>query len=167
MGNVVIYDLGFKLMGLASKPSGIITTVLLPRFAQSRNIKKLQQVLVFVFLISVGMVVLMNIFMEPIVQFFLHQEVDILPIRLFSIVPIFLCPSVVIANNFFIGFGYNKFMFYSISFTTVVYLVLLFVIWLTGYIHSLYSFIFLAIISYLVELIYRLYIFQTKKKELM
>lgn len=167
MSNVVVYDLGFKLMGLASKPSTIITTVLLPRFAQNRNVRKLQHVLIFVFLMSVSMVVVMNVFLEPIVAFFLRQEVDLLPIRLFSIVPIFLSPSVIIANNFFIGFGYNRFMFYSIVITTLIYLGLLVIVWVTGYLYSLYSFIFLAIISYFVEFVYRLYIFQIKKKELL
>lgn len=167
MSNVVVYDLGFKLMGLASKPSAIITTVLLPRFAQNRNVRKLQHVLIFVFLMSVSMVVVMNLFLGPIVTFFLRQEVDLLPIRLFSIVPIFLSPSVIIASNFFIGFGYNRFMFYSIVITTLIYLGLLVIVWVTGYLHSLYSFIFLAIISYFVEFVYRLYVFQIKKKELL
>lgn len=156
MGSVVIYDLGLKLMNLIQRPIDIIKTVLLPRFARGRNVRKLNIVLVFTTLISIGMVIILNVFMEEIVLFFLHEEVDLLPVRLFSLVPIFLTPSVMISSGFFIAFGYNRYVFYSILFTTAIYLVSLITIWLTGYINSLYGFIFIALISYIGELIYRI-----------
>ena len=101
--------------------------------------------------------IILNIFLEPVVYFFLHKSIDLLPIRLFTLIPVFLSPSIMLANNFFIGFGYNKYLFYSIIITTSVYLISLIFIWLIGYINNLYSFIFLEIISYLAEFIYRMY----------
>lgn len=160
MGDVVIYDLGLKLMNLIHKPSSIITTVLLPRFSKNRDVKKLRYVMFFVFMLSIFLVLLLNIFLPFIVDFFLHREIDLLPLRIFSLAPIFLSTSVVISNNFFIGFGYNKYVLYSIFVTTVAYVVALLIIWITGYINSLYSFVFLAVVSYFVELVYRLYMFR-------
>lgn len=165
MSNVVVYDLGLKLIGILSKPANIITTVLLPRFAQNRDITKLKKVLFLVFLMSVCIVLLMNLFLKPITELFLHQEIDLIPLRLFSIVTIFLCIGTVIANNFFIGFGYNKYMFYSILTTTAVYIIILIIIWFMGYIHYLYSYIFLTVVSYLVEFAYRLYVFRKFAKK--
>ena len=166
MSDVVIYDLGLKLKELSSKPSNIISTVLLPRFAKNRNVKTFQHLLLFIIVMSVVLVCLVNIFMEPLVYFFLKQDVDLLPIRLFSIVPIILCPSILIANNFFISFGYHKYLFNSILVTTFVYIIVLFLFWIIGYLHSLYSFIFLALISFGVEFMYRMYIFFKKKSEI-
>lgn len=164
MSDVVIYDLGLKLKDLVSRPATIITTVLLPRFAQNRNVKQLQYVLAFVFLLSCMLVLFINIFLEEIVFFFLSQHVDLLPIRLFSLVPIIFCPSIVLASNFFISFGLNKYLFFSILITTAVYLLLLIVFWITGYLeNNLYSFISLTLISFLVEFIYRMIVFYRKK----
>lgn len=157
MGEVVVYDLGLKLMGFAVKPANIIATVLLPRFAKSRNKNKLGIILLLIGGFSLLIAVIVNIFLEPIVYFFLHQTIDLLPIRLFTLIPVFLSPSILLASNFFIGFGYNKYLLYSIIVTTIVYLVSLVTIWITGYINNIYSFVFLAMISYLVEFIYRMY----------
>lgn len=157
MGDVVVYDLGLKLMGFAIKPANIIATVLLPRFAKNRNKKILGYLLLIIVSLSIIFTIILNIFLEPVVYFFLHKSIDLLPIRLFTLIPVFLSPSIMLANNFFIGFGYNKYLFYSIIITTSVYLISLIFIWLIGYINNLYSFIFLAMISYLAEFIYRMY----------
>lgn len=162
MGDVVIYDLALKLIGIMQKPSSIITTVLLPRFSKNRNVRKLKYVMTFIFFLSLFLVLLMNLFLPWIVELFLHKEIDLLPLRIFSVVPIFLGVSTIISNNFFIGFGYNKYILYSIIITTVFYVIALFCVWLLGYMYSLYSFLFIAIASYLVELVYRLSVFYKK-----
>ena len=115
MGDVVIYDLALKLMGIMQKPSNIITTVLLPRFSKNKNVRTLKYVMAFVFFLSLFLVLIVNLFLPWIVKLFLHSEIDLLPLRMFSIVPIFLSVSIVIGNNFFIGFGYNKYVLYSLS----------------------------------------------------
>ena len=160
MGDVVIYDLGLKLMGGISKPTSVITTVLLPQFARNKSVRNLKITMVLVFVINLVMVTFLNIFMESIVDFFLHRHIDMIPLRLFSLVPLFLGVSVFLATNFMIAFGHNRYFFYSILVTTFAYLILLFLVWITGYTRSLYSFIFIALITYIVELIYRLYVFR-------
>ncbi len=160
MSSVVIYDLGLKFVGLVGKPTQVIATVLLPRFAKNRNVKQLNIVLWVIILITLILVLLLNLCMGKVAYFFLHQDVDLLPLRIFSIIPIFLAPSVLIANNFFIGFGFNKYLFYSIVATTIIYLMALLCIWISGYIDSLYSFVFLACISYISEFLYRILMYR-------
>ena len=103
------------------------------------------------------LVILLNVFMPAIVTFFLHDEnTDLLPIRLFSLAPVILSVSMIISSDIFIALGYNRYVFYSILVTTAAYLLTLTVLLLTGYLHSIYSFVGMALIAYCVELIYRL-----------
>jgi PST family polysaccharide transporter len=157
--DVVIYDLGIKFSGIISKPNSIMSTVLLPKFATGKNKNKLKFVLCVMSITTILIVLALNIALPVVVRFFLNQEVDLLPLRVMTLIPIFLGSSVFICSDFFIAFGYNKYVLYSIIITTIGYLILLSIVWVTGYMTSLWSFIFIAIISYIVELIYRLIMF--------
>ena len=157
MESVVVYDLGLKLNSILSQPYNIIRTVIFPRSAQSRDLHKIKQSIIIIFLITLTLVIIVNIFLNPIVSFFIGtKSIDTLPIRLLLIAPVILSVSIPIATNMFIALGYNKYVFYSIIVTTIVYLLTLFILLATGTLNSIYSFVFLAIISYLTELIYRL-----------
>ena len=157
MAEVTIYDLGIKLNGLVGKPFSIIQTVMFPRFAKSRSIKNLKRMIVFCLIASIFTCILFNVFLPHIVEFFLHEEIDMMPIRLLSLAPIILSVSVVLAMDFMVAFGYNKYVFYSILITTIVYIISLGVTFVLKCQHSLYSFVYIALIAYLTELIYRLY----------
>lgn len=61
----------------------------------------------------------------------------------------------IIANVMFVGFGYNKYLFYSIVVTTIGYLTALLFFFFTGQLNSIMSFVYIAVFSYTVELIYR------------
>ena len=52
MGDVVIYDLGLKLMEVLLKPTNVMTTVLLPRFAKNKSVDNLKFTILFVFSIN-------------------------------------------------------------------------------------------------------------------
>ena len=162
MSDVVIYDLGIKISGIICKPSSVITTVLFPRFARSRNIRKLKYCMIFIFIMCLSMVLLTNVLLPEISMFFLHEEIDLIPLRIMSTIPLCLSLSLFIAHNYLIAFAYNKYLLFSIIVTTLVYLISLFIIWILGYMHSLWSFIFLAMISYFTEISYRLFIFFKK-----
>lgn len=157
MGEVVIYDLALKLHSLLTKPMGILTTVLLPRFAVTRNVNQLKKVILLSFVITTILVVLTNVFLPQISWFFLHEEIELLPIRIFLLAPIFVSVGSVISSNLFVAFGYNKYVFTSIIITTSVYVGVLACLLISHHLDSIYSFICLAVISYLTELIYRLY----------
>lgn len=162
MSEVVIYDLGQKLHGLAAKPYMLICTVMFPRLAQNRSIKQLKLIITVCFTLTILLVVVANLFLKDIVIFFLHEECSLLPLRLFLVGPVILSISYVISNNMFVAFGYNKYMFNSIILTTSIYVISLCMCFALGYMNSIMSFIAIALISYSVELIYRL----TKAKQI-
>ena len=157
MENVVLYDLGLKLNSLVSKPLTIISTVLFPRFAKNRNTKKLKTVIYLSCLIAIVLVILLNIFLDKISFFFLHESIDLVPLRLFFFAPIMLSVSSMISSNLFVAFGFNKYVLYSIVITTITYVFSLIFLFFTNSLNSVYSFIYLALISYFTEFLYRIY----------
>ena len=86
------------------------------------------------------------------------NKIDLLPIRLYSLVPLIVGISGYIASNLMIALGYNKYILYSILVTTTIYLFLLGGMYWGGRMNSVISFVWLTFLSYLGELIYRLII---------
>ena len=156
MSDVVIYDLGLKLHGIAAKPYMLICTVMFPRLAKNKNIRQLKLIMLISFFLTLAIIVVANVFLEKIVIFFLHEECDLFPLRLFLVGPLVLSVSYVISNNLFVAFGYNKYMFISILVTTFVYVLCLITVFITGHMNTVMSFISIALISYSAELVYRL-----------
>lgn len=156
MEAVVVYDLALKLNNIIGKPQSIIDTVMFPRIARNKNFRLFKKVTLCTTLIVLAIVIVSNIFLPWIVDFFLHKQVDLIPIRLMLLAPIILAVSVNIANNFFVAFGYNKFILYSIIVTTSVYFLVVCLMYLTGNIQSIYSFVLMALIPYIAELIFRI-----------
>jgi PST family polysaccharide transporter len=166
MESVVVYDLGLKLNSILSQPYNIIKTVIFPRSAQTRDLKKIRNVIIGIFLLTLSIVLVVNIFLPPIVTFFTGDaSIDYMPVRLLLVAPVLLSVSVPIATNVCIALGYNKYVFYSIVVTTAVYIATLLIFLFTNRLNSIYSFIFLALISYLTELLYRLYVFNKISKQ--
>ena len=156
VGQVVIYDLGSRLSNILTKPTTIISTVLFPKIAKERNVYLFKKVVVFIALGSIFLVGILNLFLPSIVHFFLNESVDLLPIRIYSLVPIILGVGSYIASNLIVALGYNKYMLYSIIITTIVYLSLLGTFYWLGNLDSVTSFVVLTLLSYLGELLYRL-----------
>ena len=107
------------------------------------------------------LILIANVFLKEIVVFFIHEECDLLPLRLFLIGPLLLSVSYVISNNLFVAFGYNKYLFTSMLFTTCVYLMLILLCLAFAQLNTILAFICISLISYVAELIYRL--IKTKK----
>lgn len=166
MSNVVVYDLGMKLNSILVKPAQIISQVLFPRFAKNRNTRKLNAMTWIVLGITVAAVTLTNIFLPWIAEFFLHTSVDLMPLRIFSLAPVLLAVSSFVSHNFFVAYGYNKYMLYSIIVTTIGYLSALGFVAMTHRMSSVYSFVCISLFSYFVELIYRLITKQRLVKEM-
>ncbi len=165
MNNVVVYDIGSKINTLIYKPTEVVRTVLLPYFAKTKSVNKFKKALFFTVGCSIIIVAVVNVFLPYIVGVFIHTTIDLLPIRIFTLAPIMLSASIMIANNVMIAWGYNKYVLYSIIVTTTVYIILLVFFYLTKQLGSLYSFIIIALISYLTELLYRLYAFVKIRKQ--
>lgn len=158
VNNVVVYDLGSKFTNVILKPSGIVGTVLFPKIAKERNIALFRKVAIALLGGIFLLVVLLNLFLPEVVSFFMKEEIDLLPIRLYLFAPVIVGLSGYIASNLIIALGYNKYILYSIVITTVIYLALLAIMYVCGYLNSVISFVVLTLLSYLGELIYRLVI---------
>lgn len=156
MANVVVYDLGIKLNVIIVKPVQIIGQVLFPRFAKTRDIKRVNLMTTVVFVLALLTAIIVNIFLPWIVDFFLDTKIDLLPLRIFTLAPVFLAVSSFLASNFFIAFGHNKYMLYSILVTTSAYLLALGFVVVTNKMSSVYSFVSISLFSYFVEFIYRM-----------
>ncbi len=153
--SIIVYDLGIKINSILTKPVQIISTVLFPRFAKTRDTKKFLTVLKINTIVIIILVIVTNLFLVDIIHFFIKDDINIVYLRLFTLAPLFLSISSCIASNLFVAFGYNKYMLYSILVTTATYLVLLLIFYLTDRL-NVNSFIIIAVTSYFVELVYRL-----------
>lgn len=156
LSDVVIYDFGYKLASILSKPSAIFSTALFPKSAQNKGVKNFNKALIIIFLGTLLLVLLTNLVLPWIVQFFIPNCEDLMPIRVFLIAPIFLSVSSFISSNLFVARGFNKYVLYSIIVTTIGYLLILGYMYITRSLNSAFSFVIIAVATYFVELVYRL-----------
>lgn len=160
MGNVVVYDLGMKINLLVTKPTEILRIAMFPRAAKDKSIPEVRKTIMVSFLISVLLVAVVNAALPYIVRLFLNEDVDLLPLRLFSMAPLLLSVSVLIAFNVFVAFGYNRYVLNSILITTGCYLLLLISCYFTHHLNTLMIFVLISMVAYLVEFIYRVVMFK-------
>lgn len=99
-----------------------------------------------------------NLILPFIVNFFLSEPINLVPLRIFSLAPIFLALSSFIASNGIIAFGYNKYIFHSIIITTIAYLSCLGIFYFSNALNTVLAFIIITVVSYMAEFIYRLII---------
>lgn len=157
MHEVVIYDLGYKFTQILSKPSTIIGRVFLPKIAKERNIKLFRKLLLATAAITIFSTIILNIFLPSIVDFFIDQQIQLFPLRIFLLAPLFLALSSLIASNNIIALGYYKYILYSIIVTTITYSVLTLLMYSMNMLQSVLVFVIITVAAYLTELIYRLY----------
>ena len=114
MGNVVVYDLGSKFTNVLLKPASIVNTVLFPKIAKERNVRLFKKAATLLVLGVTVLVVVLNLFLPEVVHFFIAEDIDLLPIRLYTLAPILVGLSGYIASNLMIALGYNRYILYSI-----------------------------------------------------
>ena len=156
MSQVVTYDVGSKFSNLIMKPVGIILTVIYPKMSRDRDDHQFKKMGIVVLSVVIMLFIVVNLFLKPIVDFLVGEEIDLFPVRLFILSPLFLGVSQYIARCFFLARGYNKYVLYSIIVTTAVYILSLIFFYITGQLNTVTIFVSLTLISYLAELIYRL-----------
>lgn len=154
--DVVVYDLGYKLSNVIGKPTQIISVVMFPRFARSKNVHKLKIATLFTFTIITILVIILNLFLPMIVPLFIDRQVDLLPLRILSLVPIFHSVGMMISQNFFVAFGYNKYLLYSIIISISAYVIALSVLFFSYKTLSLYSFVIVDMVFYITDITYKL-----------
>ena len=155
ISDIVIYDIGSKISNILQKPVTIMSTALFPQMAQNPDVSRAKKAMLAIVLFSVVTVTLVNLFMPWIVRFFIHEIVDLSAIRLYSIAPIIVGLSSFIAVNVFFAFGKDKLVLKSSYVTTFGYIILLAVMYFGGLLTTVTSFVYLTIVSYSIEAIYR------------
>lgn len=159
MSDVVIYDLGYKFIVILAKPITIIGTVLLPRFSTNSNYKGQNYTLLFSFFIVLTCVIFSNIFLDQIVFFFIHEHIELLPLRLFLLAPIILSVSSCVGYIHLLANGLNKHVLLSIAIASFTYCVGILYVIFTNQASNLMTFILISLLSYSVEMIYRIVVF--------
>lgn len=112
-------------MNVILKPAGIVGTVLFPKIAKERNVLLFRKTVLVLFACTLGLVIVLNLFLPQVVHFFIDEEIDLLPIRLYLLAPVIVGVSSFISSNLMVALGYTKYVLYSIIVTTAVYLSLL------------------------------------------
>ena len=158
MADVVIYDLGTKIVNLLGKPTWILSSVIFPSMSKKPNVKKTKQIMLLLFVISLILVTFTYIFLPQIVSFFIHSRIDLMPLKIYLLVPIFTGLSYYIPSCVFVVFGRNRYVLHSTIFSTISYAIILIVMWLNGWLNSVMNFIVLTVITYFVETLFRLYL---------
>lgn len=158
MSDVVIYDIGTKITNLLSKPTSIFCNAVFPSMSRNPKINTTKKIIQSLFIVSILIVGIVYCFLPQIVKLFIHEDIDLIPLRLYLLVPIFTGLSFYIPSGVFVVFGKNKYVLYSTIFSTISYAGLLTVMWLSGWLNSVMNFILLTVTSYFVEMIFRLYL---------
>lgn len=158
MSDVVIYDIGTKMVNLLVKPTFIFSNAIFPSMSRNPDVRKTKKILGGLFLLSIVMVSVIYVFLPQIVKFFINEEIDLLPLRIYLLVPIFTGLSYYIPTGVFVVFGRNKYVLYSTIFSSCSYVIMLAVMWIGGWLTSITSFILVIVTSYIVEAIFRLYL---------
>ena len=164
MGDVVVYDLCVKFVSVFSKPVGILGTVLLPRFSKYPNSKRQMMIFYLSFAVSLLLVITANLFLDKIVFVFLHEHIDLMPIRLILLAPLMLAISQCIGYVYILANGMNKYMLYSIIIATFTYCICMSITIIADKANSIIPFVLIVLLSYFTETLYRVYIFLKKKK---
>ncbi|MDC3299198.1 oligosaccharide flippase family protein [Flavobacteriaceae bacterium] len=166
MSEVVIYDLGAKFTAMLVKPITILSRVLFPKIAKERNILLSTNTALVSFILMTIIIIVFNLFLPYIVKLFLSETINLMPLRIFSLAPLFLSVSSFIATNSIIAFGFNKYIFYSIIVTTAVYVTFSGIFYFSNSLNTVTAFVIISVVSYLAELIYRVVIAKKITKKL-
>jgi PST family polysaccharide transporter len=162
MHDVAVYDLGIKIMTIFMQPIGIANNAIYPKIAKEQNKAIAKK---FIKLCTLAIVCII-IFVQPFLGFILNYLSDnlegvVLVTRILLLSPIICAISISLAYCI-MAFGKYKYLFTSALFTTLFYIFIISVSVFLKLLNSIYTFVFIAVLIYLFELIYRLYICQKK-----
>lgn len=174
LGNLVgrealaIFDLISKIIVISTVPFNIINTALFPSLSRNHDygvIRKLAAILILVFLA-------MFVLSIPIIWIIIPKYIQILCdyrlcIQLSIFSGVFYGLSFLISRNIFIALGYMRELFYGVLATTSFYLALIFYVLFVFKDASVESLVFITVLTYFFEMIYRaIRAFYLEKKKL-
>lgn len=158
MSEVVIYDLGSKFNNLLVKPVTILSMVLFPKMAVERNLNLFWKMLKYSFSAMIILIGFTYFILPNLVILFIGEAINLLPLKIFLIAPLFLSVSSYISSNIIIAFGHNKYIFYSILITTFIYISLIGSAYYFNLLNSVSVFIIITVVTYFSEFTYRIYV---------
>lgn len=155
MSDIVVYDIGSKISNILLKPVTILNTALFPKMSKRPSVATAKRAMAIILISSTLLVVLANIFIPWIVQFFIAEVIDLKAVRLYTLVPIILGISSFISINVFYTFGKDKLILKSTYITTIGYLLCLAIAYFSGLLTDVFSFVAITVTSFLIEALYR------------
>ncbi len=167
MTDVVIYDLGMKLVALLNKPLEIVNTALFPKMAREKNIVTVKSLMKFSFLLITLVIIIIQLPLFSLVSFLSDNSINnILPIRLLLVIPVIMSISVVLSKNFIIAFGFYKVLLRIMTYTSIFYCILIGIGIISGKMNDFFILILIVIASYFFEMILRYFAFTKLSKTL-
>lgn len=159
MTDVAVYDLATKIMSIMMQFVSVANNAIYPKMAKLKDIKLLKKFVAISFLI----ICFLTVCVIPVLQWILDYlsgglEGTFLPTLILLIPPIIMSISLPLARNYFLVFGLYTYILRGAAYTSLAYLLLIFLGYILSIIESIYFFIAITVFTFLFELIYRLYI---------
>ncbi len=158
MKEVAIYDLAVKIMTLFIQPIDILNTTIYPKVAKDKNMAFMLKFTKLSFLFVIGAVLFVQPFLQPIINFLgkgLSEAIT--PTRIFLIAPLIMVWSIALGRNCLIVSGENRVFLIGMLLTTLFYLLLIFLAYIFNITGFVMVYIIISILTYLFELLYRVY----------
>lgn len=156
MSDVTVYDIGSKLCNLLTQITGVISTVTLPKMAINQNNKLFKKILALIFVVILFEFLGVNTFLPQLVSVLTKVDINLDSIRLYLFAPLFLSISSFLSTNFLIARGYNLYVLKSIIVTTSFYLLFMSILYFSGNLNSVISFVSITVASFFIEMVYRI-----------
>lgn len=159
MSFVTIYDLGLRLLNLASIPTSIFCDSIFPRAVKTKSKLLLIKSISLVFISSTFILLISFYLLEPFILFFLGEQAqgNIIFLNVILISLPVIGVSLVIARLGLIVFGLNKQYFNSMLFSVAFYIAFIIFGLQLSLLSNLWFYISAMLLTYLAELFFRLY----------
>jgi PST family polysaccharide transporter len=158
MNEVVIYDLGLKVMSVFMQSITVANVAIYPKIAREKNMRFVKKFIKISFIVVLISILLIQPFLQFILDFLsnnLEGTIDVARVLLVS--PIIFAISFIFSRNVLLVFGKYKYLFLGTIYTTAFYLLFIGMIYYFNVI-NVFVFAVLTVATYLFEFIYRLYI---------
>lgn len=157
--NVAIYDLALKIMNIFMQPISVANHAIFPRISITKNMDFVKK---FMFILAVSitiLIILIQPFLSSILDFLSNDlEGTLLPTEILLLSPIIMVFSLTIARNCFLIWGFYRYILIGSVYTTIFYLILIGMGYVSNQLNNIYFFALVTVLSFLFELVYRLYI---------
>lgn len=156
MKEVAIYDLAVKIMTLFMQPVDIINTAVYPKISKDHNTQFLLRITRLTFILILIAVLLIQPFLTPIIDFLSEGLIEaLLPSRVLLISPLLMVWSFALGRNCLVAFGEFKLFTWGMFMTTLMYIILFGVVYISSLHQHVMSYIIITVSVYLFELLYR------------